>query len=446
MLWTALLLDTTTPSGTPSRIDEVGDEVRGAATWCLQFTPRVAIVENVNVVMETEASLRLHGGKRRLVERVRDESAQLGVAQLGWAPTGLAALALARGRVSNGFAKPIGQLLDTLPLESLTAVAAHAPTLARLGCRTLGDVRALPRGGVSRRFGEELLGELDRAYGLRPEAYPWFILPESFESRLELMGRVEAAPALLFAARRLLLVMCGWLAARHVGVTAFVLRWRHDRMRVRSAGDGDELVVRTAQPTRAVEHLTRLLAEHLDKVRLAAPAGELELVATEVHPLEETSASLLPQTVPSGESLALVLERIAARLGPERVLRPVMADDHRPEWMCHWQPAPEALPRRPAAGVGLPQPTFLLPHPLKLAMHGPTPMYQGVLQLLAGPHRVEGGWWHRVGQGDGMQTRHVARDYWVALSKHAGVLWIYQARLAPGPDGETGWFLHGTFA
>ena len=94
----------------------------------------------------------------------------------------------------------------------------------------------------------------------------------------------------------------------------------------------------------------------------------------------------------------------------------------------------------------MPQPTFLLASPLRLAMRGNLPMYQGVLQLLAGPHRVEGGWWHRVGEGSEMQTRHVARDYWVALSKHAGVLWVFQTRPDPGPDGEAGWFLHGTFA
>lgn len=40
-------------------------------------------------------------------------------------------------------------------------------------------------------------------------------------------------------------------------------------------------------------------------------------------------------------------------------------------------------------------------------------------------------------------TRNVGRDYWVALSEHAGVLWIYQVRLARGEDA---WFLHGTFA
>ena len=70
-------------------------------------------------------------------------------------------------------------------------------------------------------------------------------------------------------------------------------------------------------------------------------------------------------------------------------------------------------------------------------------MYQGTLQLLAGPHRVEGGWWHRVEEEGGEATMQVARDYWVALSEHAGVLWVFQMRLA---DGDEAWFLHGIFA
>ncbi len=54
------------------------------------------------------------------------------------------------------------------------------------------------------------------------------VLPDGFKARLELMSRVETAPALLFGARRLLMQMCGWLAARHAGLTAFTLRWAHD--------------------------------------------------------------------------------------------------------------------------------------------------------------------------------------------------------------------------
>jgi len=393
--------------------------------------------------MEVEASARLFGGKRRLVERIREESPDLGVRQLSWAPTSLAAVAIARAGRSNGFGKPLDQLLDALPLETLTAVAAHGATLARLGCQTLGQVRALPRGGLSRRFDAELLAALDQAYGLRPEAHTWIELAETFSAKLELMARVELAPALLFGARRLMLQMSGWLAARHCGVNAFTLRWCHDAMRSRAAGDGGEMTVRTAQPTRDIEHLTRLLAEHLAKIQLLAPVGDLELLAVEVHSMEEKSQPLFPEPQQAGESLALVLERIAARLGPERVLRPVVTEDHRIEWMSHWTPAPGPRPRKLNRSVDIPQPTFVLPEPLKLATRGERPLYQGLLQLLAGPHRVEGGWWDRATEDGEQRTRNVARDYWVALSEHAGVLWIFQTRLA---DDETAWFLHGVFA
>jgi len=439
MLWAALL-----PDSLPSDESRRTEATAGLATWCLQFTPRVAVIEPLSaspaVVMEVEASTRLFGGKRRLVERVRGESVDLGVRQLSWAPTSLAAVAMARAGKSNGFAKPIDQLLDALPLETLTAVATHRATLARLGCQNLGQVRALPRGGLARRFDAELLAALDQAYGLRAEAHTWVELPETFSAKLELMARVELAQALLFGARRLMLQMSGWLAARHCGVNAFTLRWCHDAKHSKAGG---EMTVRTARPTRDIEHLTRLLAEHLAKVQLLAPVGDLELLAVDVHSLEEKSRSLFPEPQQSGESLTLVLERIAARLGPERVLRPVVMEDHRIEWMSHWQAASEPRPRQLNRSVDIPQPTFVLPEPLKLATRGDRPLYQGLLQLLAGPHRIEGGWWDRTTLDGEERTRNVVRDYWVALSEHAGVLWVYQTRLA---NDQTAWFLHGIFA
>ena len=442
MLWAALL-----PNAPPTDEQRRIECLSGLSTWCLQFTPRVAVLEPLSVspavAMEVEASARLFGGKRRLVEQINDQSVELDVAQIAWAPTSLAALALGRAGHSNGISKPLAQLLDALPLEHLEAVAAHQATLARLGCQTLGQVRALPRGGLSRRFDAKLLAVLDQAYGLRPEAHEWVPLADVFHGKLELMARIEMAPALLFGARRLLVQMAGWLAARRAGVTAFTLKWCHDAMRSKTAGDGGELTVRTAQATRNIEHLSRLLAENLAKIKLLAPVGDLELLATEVHPLEENSFSLLPETRDAAEDLALVLERVAARLGPDRVLRPVIQEDHRPEWMCHWQPAPQHRPKKRGRVVEIPQPTFVLPEPLRLATKGPRPMYQGVLQLLAGPHRVEGGWWDRHSLDGEETTRNVARDYWVALSAHAGVLWIYQTRLA---NDQAAWFLHGTFA
>lgn len=435
MLWSALRL----PSGNDTTNPPTDPALQTLALWALQFTPRVAFADEA-VVMELAASLRLFGGWRALRERVFAEGTELGVGQIAWAPNSLAALALARAGLANGLKQPLDSVLDALPMETLSAVRPHRLTLAHIGCRNLGDVRRLPRGGMGRRFDKTLLAVLDQAYGRAPEVHQWVTVPERFEQRLELMFRVEDAPTLLFGARRLLHALCGWLAARHSGTTAFTLHWIHDAMRARSAGEGGQLSIRTAKPTRNIEHLGRLLAEHLVRVELLAPVDELRLVADEVQPLVEVSTSLLPDAVRAEEGLPLVLERLAARLGPQRVVRPVLCEDHRPEWVCRWQPASEPLPRQAAAPGGGPQPGFILSTPLQLRVRGERPYYQGELQLLTGPQRIEGGWWDRDDAAD--QIRQVVRDYWVAQSPQAGVLWVFQTRL----DAEPAWFLHGVFA
>jgi protein ImuB len=446
MLWAALLLPSPIPSPSPHVAADLTpscvEALHGVATWALQFSPRVALFEDA-VLVEFEASVRLFGGRRALRDRVVREGAELGVTAVAWAANSLAAHALARAGIENGFRRPLDQILDTLPMAVLTAVQPHAATLQRLGCRTLGDIRRLPRGGVSRRFDKHLLTALDRLYGAQPEAHVWFEVPERFSARLELMSRVETAPALLFGARRLLLQMCGWLAARHSGAAAFTLAWRHDAMRTKDAGMGGELTVRTAAPSRHIEHLCRLLAEHLAKVELKAPVGELRVAAIEVAALDEKSGSLLPDDAPKTEPLVLVLERIAARFGPERVLRPSMTDDHRLEWMQMWQPVAKAVSHHVVDPDPMPQPTWVLPRPMRLVTRGHRPLYRGELHMLIGPHRVEGGWWHRLCPDEG-ETGHVQRDYWLALSEQAGVLlWVFQERLA---SDETAWYLHGVFA
>ena len=436
MHWAALLTDMRTDSS-PAR------DMAGIALWALQFTPRVTCSGQA-VMLEMAQSLRLFGGEAQLHAQVESGAREMGVRFTAWAPTRLAALAFARAGIADGFAKPLAQMLDLMPFDCLSAVRVHAATLERLGCRTLADVRRLPRGGIGRRFGKELLLALDQAYGLRPEICRWTTPPLSFAARLELPGRVDTACGLLFGARRLLLQMSGWLAARHAGVTAFTLRWRHDDMRARTAGEGGDITIRTAEPTRNVDHLCRLLAEHLALVVLLAPASEIEVLATEVSPLAEKTHSLLHDTLRQSEVLDQVLERIEARLGKKRVLLPKLLPDHRLEYMQHWQ-ALDA-PRSTAAVTPsqVPQPAWILRTPLKLAMLENRPIYQGPLLLLLGPDRVEGGWWHRTESSQGSsQSRDVQRDYWVALSVHAGALWIFQQRL----DAENAaWFLHGHFA
>ena len=432
MLWAALL-PVQTESGSPI-------EPSSLSIWALQFTPRVAVFEGA-VLLEMDASTRLFGGTEALQALVKQGAEDLGC-KLAWAPTGLAAMALVRNDASDGLSMPLARILDKLPLSSITAVDRHQPTLARVGCRTLGQVRALPRGGLGRRFDKALLTALDQAYGLRPEAYEWQMIPDTFHARLELMSRVETAPALLFGARRLLMQMVGWLRSRRLGTTAFTFRWCHDVMRAKDAGTGGELTVRTGSATQNIEHLARLLAEHLAKETLKAPAGDIELLVSEVAPLVEECRSLIPDSVRKGANMELTLERIQARLGDECVRRPSVREDHRLEWAQAWSVKPERKTGAVCKGQQLPVPTWVLDEPLRLTERDHRPVYQGLLQLLLGPDRIEGGWWHRASDDGCEATHNVQRDYWLALSPTAGVLWVFQARLA---GDETAWFLHGHY-
>lgn len=419
---------------------------RALGLWALGYTPRVALADEA-VLMELSGSARLFGGRVALRARVQDEARELGAQIMAWAPNGLAALAFARaGRDGVDVAPPsLADALDALPLSVLGAARAHVAVLVQTGCRTLGDLRRRPRDALGRRFDQALLHALDRLYGEAPEAHDWLSAPEVFDTRLELPARVDDASALVFGARRLLLQLAGWLFARRRGVTVFTLRWAYDAMRSREVGPVDALTVRTAEPTRDVEHLVRLLAEHLAHVRLQAPVGELFLRADESHPLIETSANLLSRADAATrpvEALPRVLERMAARLGSHRVLRPLLVADHRPEAMCRWLAADAPMPRPSAAISDTPQPGFLLPEPLKLVVRGHRPLYLGELRLLLGPQRIEGGWWDRDEARHGM--RLVVRDYWIAFSGRAGLLWIFQTRATDG--AEPAWYLHGFFA
>ena len=115
---------------------------------------------------------------------------------------------------------------------------------------------------------------------------------------LELLAQVETAPALLFAARRLLGALQVWLQARHCGILALELCWQMDARR--DTATGGSLVVRTAMPTLDMVHLQRLLAENLARITLPAPVLTLRLRSIETAALSGASASLLPDEQTDG--------------------------------------------------------------------------------------------------------------------------------------------------
>lgn len=418
------------------------EDQRTAWGWrALQFTPRVAQVDEA-LLLEVSTSQRLWGGQERLLRRLLRRRAD--PVPYAEGATHLVALALLRLQLCGEPAPR--RLPDDLPLTTLTAALPWVDTLARTGCNTWGQLRALPRGGVARRFGAPLLDALDMAYGQRPESCAWLALPEVFDMNLELPMLATSAPELLWTAQRLLTHLQAWLRARDRGVLALQLQWALDLKRLDGVAlpSHQQIEVRTAQPAQDMAHLRRLVSEHLARTPLAAPANHLRLRVLDTAPWQSTSRSFLPEDNVPGEKLHQFIERLSIRLGAHNVVVPHARADHRPERRQQWRPARDGAPKPLAQGEpDALQPPWLLPVPVRLDLRGDVPQYGGELRLLTRASRVMTGWWENSEAGG-----QIARDYFIARSPAHGLVWVYRDRLAGGVTGSARdrWYLQGLYA
>ena len=434
-----------------------------SVTWLPPGAP-AASPPLVGVRLEVLSCLRYFGGLPALLARLRSALAPLGHrVQIASAPTALGAALLAswrddlaQGPHSSGpdARAALQTLLDSAPLALLASGEVHAAALQGMGLHTLADLRRLPRDGLARRFGPALLADIDRARGHLPEAHAWLTLPPRFTSRLELMCRADTSAQLLVGARVLLARLVAWAGARQARIARFTLVMHHEPRRQRDRLSGDappthtDLLIAPAEPAADAEHLYSLLAERLGRLPLAEPALELSLRCEHLVAGTPPNGELFASPASQREGLARLVERLQARLGVDRVQRFAPVADHRPECGTRWQVVdPARLGTGPAtsgpadtaeqARALATQPLWLLPQPRPLAEQQQRPLLAGQpLQLLAGPERLETGWWDDAGPA--------VRDYFIAQAASGALVWVYRHRL-PADGAGPGWFLQGLF-
>jgi protein ImuB len=432
--------------------------LNSVAHAALAFTPSVSLSTHECVLLEVQASLRYFGGRAALLRKLRDALSPLGHRiQCVTAPTAQGAALLSR--LHNGLhcadGAALQRALDAAPVQVLAAGAEHALLLQGMGLRTLGDLRRMPRAGLARRFGEDLLHELDCALGAQPDPRTPITLPPVFESNLELFARADTTDQLLYGAQMLLARLVAWLSAQHAFVRRFTLLMKHEPRWRRDAHTPSvtTLDIALAEPSRDAHHLLVLLRERLASLQLPAPTLELSLCAEDIARRPPPNAELFPTAQNESEGITRLIERLQARLGRAQVQRMVRVQDHRPECGTVMQVCDPSLHRMGAAppvrrradALALPealpqiaQPVWLLPKPQPLQERDMQPLFEGkLLHLLAGPERIEAGWW------DGALAE---RDYYIAQTGEGALVWLYRARLPVSASGQgREWFLQGRF-
>ena len=409
------------------------------ATALMQYTPEISEQPGWSLLLDVSASLTLFKGAHALCLRVLRSVNALGFTlQLGTAPTAEGAWLLARAQRRKGqllgrrvaSMERLQQRLNDLPCELVPAAQPYHGWLTDIGARDLGALRRLPRAGLLRRTSAELLAALDRAYGEAPEMFEWIKPPLQFSARVETFDRIEQAEALLHGAARLIAQLVGWLTALQQAVRRFTLYLEHERGRAAVAPTALEIAL--AEPAWQEAHLVRLLQERLAKLVLDAPVIALRLDVLHVEPMLPPNATLFPEPGGSAQDYHRLLELLTARLGADNVLTPVEVDDYRPEVCNAWQPATARLPKSDMEELFEGRPFWLLPKPIALLMRDNRPFYGSPLRVIAGPERLEAGWWN---------DQAAARDYFIAQGSDASCYWIYLERTA-----EARWFLHGLYA
>ena len=449
----------------PARDDAA---LMAVAHVAMGFTPAVSVGGDHVVLAEVQASLRYFGGLPRLLQRLRAELAPLGHAlRVACAPTAQGAQWMAVGG-DDGIPALANTRSDwrarvaAVPVARMAAAAPHLASLEALGLATAADLWKQPRAGLTRRFGGELLADIDRALGDLADPRTSLQPAPVFDSRLELFMRADDSAALLTGAAVLLNRLTAWATAHRGLVAGFELRLHHEsrrKMREDPASRSTALAIGLGEPVSDTAHLHALLRERLQRLPLAASVIELSLHCSAITPGAPPNTELFPSAASVGEGWQRLLERFEARLGAHNIQRLQPVADHRPECATgvrlggdaassrtrtHGAPLDLALPSGPAATASgdpahwprLRRPVWLLREPQPLRDEGGTPLLSGrPLWLVAGPERIEAGWW------DG---GYAARDYFIAQDHEGALLWVYRFRRAP-EVGEVGWYLQGRF-
>ena len=463
------------------------------AAWARRWSPLVRTDGVDGITLDATGCAHLFGGEAGMLAEIERRLAMLGVtAHLAMAPTHGAAHALARraaetGRPAIAHEDGLSGALASLPVAALRIDPASVTTLRRLGLDTIGQLAAIPRPALKKRFGgrrkrrdprddtwddylgrsldrsADVLSRLDEALGR--VAVPFDPARERKPLRV-LRGLVEPImenATVLAGARPLVdelaaLMETAGRGARTLRLEAF-----------RVDGGRSETVLRLSRPSRDADHIMRLLSDRLEGWRAEFGYDALAVEALESEPLAPSQVDT--ECRASGPDPHALIDRLRARLGSEAVLRAEPRASHWPERAEAWvlaggvSGASVGMGRiktlAPAGANGpvawtdggapaTPRPERLFDHPEPVTVihavpDGPPARFTWRrvahdVARAAGPERIAPEWWRE-------RSSSRSRDYWRVETQQGRRLWLFREGFEGDErEGLPRWFCHGLFS
>ncbi|MCP5038974.1 MAG: DNA polymerase Y family protein [Rhodobacteraceae bacterium] len=442
-------------------LDQVWLERLG--NWAMRYSPVVALDGADGLLIDIAGCAHLFGGEEALLNDVVMRFEKIGLTtRTGLADTPGAAWALARygvGKTSHQSSPPIapsGQTIEAtaaLPVEALRLDERVLLLLRRLGLKTIGAVRAIPRAALERRFRSREAAfsvqlRLDQMAGnIREPLAPLKETPP-FREVLACPEPALETGAISMALDHLLQRLNHRLERDGLGARTLTLTASH------SDGGHDALHVKLGRAARDPAHIVRLFKDRLEQIDPGFGIDLFILAADRVEEMAEDQQSLTAEA--SSRDVILLIDRLMNRLGAEHITRLVPVESHLPERAQKIIPAglaEQAVAWDVPIATARPFRLFERPEAIETIAEVPDgPPLRFTWRRLVrkvvrtrGPERIAPEWWRDISGPQLLLTN--ARDYYEVEDMDGVRYWLFRAGLyGEVRNGNTPqWFIHGLF-
>lgn len=431
-----------------------------------RWSPIVALTGDDGLFLDLTGTAHLFGGEEAMAHRILRLLARAGfAAQVAVADTPGAAWALARyryRRLSICLPGAQAEALAGLPTPALRIDETAVELLRRLGVDRIGQLAAMPRAPLVRRFGAHTVLRVDQALGRMPEPLVPVIPPEAIAVHQRFAEPIATAEAIEHWLGVLTPRLAAALEAEGLGVQAL------ECIAERVDGVPQRIRIGLARPNRDAAHLLRLLKRRIEDVE---PGYGIDAIALHVRRAGPLGPQPLAERLDeeAAPDIATLVDTLATRIGLASMwrMRPVESDvpERSAARTAVLDPPERAGPREKIDAVGQldrspalhpwhpewPKPARLLRRPerldhvlAELPDHAPRRFtWRGQPHRVVradGPERIHGEWWKRVGEAE-----HV-RDYFRVEDEQGRRYWLFRRGDGERPaTGDLSWYLHGVF-
>jgi len=326
----------------------------------------------------------------------------------------------------------IQQQLSPFPISLLNLPNKTINQIQSVGIKNLGELKRLPYGAISKRFGQEVSKYLSMVDGDLADPKNYFVPEEIFSQKLEFVDVVHHRQGLLFPIKRLLKVLCRFLTVKQK--ISQSLHWELFDSEKNSIGF-DVLLSDSLLNEKVYLELTQL---NLERYNLHAPIEAISLTVDKLTPLATQTKTLFEESGGFKQNTDFI-NKIRAKLGNASCTFLRKKTEHLPE-LAEQQFTEIKVPSSRSeetmdSSKLCPdnkqiRPSWLLESPCPIHYNKNRLVWRGELKIISYQERITNYWW----------KKKVARDYFLAEHDNGIIYWVFFEKI------NKQWFIHGIYS